>query len=438
MGRGISFSGTSGNATASGGTVALHITGLPNNFIVTKLKIVPSAGSGASKMEIFKRDTLSSTDRVYIDNAVSGNLYEPMDDSSGSPAEMPDSDVVIVYEDLDATGELHFKFTNNDSVDKTYAVTGVLEESWIFDSSHVATAQKAELLGDILYFGGRTSSHALLKRLGTGLLARLGDDSANAPFSADYFTASGSIIFMGAASSSDVSLRRSGNALLIRKGDDSGDGQLITGNIRSSTGVYQFIASNNSNPLLKSSGTNLLVRLGDDSGYAPLYSDYLLAVGGILALGGLTSSEVRLQRSGTSVNALLGDGSGYADFGAANIHANGNKYFFGDTTSSYPMLKRSSALLQIRLGDDSNYAAAEAAYFAAFNDLAIFFGAADSSHPALKRSSLKVQIRKGDDSGYGDIDARDYYTQGTPGATGSFTAGANTVTVTSGLVTAIV
>ena len=91
------------------------------------------------------------------------------------------------------------------------------------------------------------------------------------------------------------------------------------------------------------------------------------------------------------MRARLGDDSTYCDFEALDIHAKGDNYFFGAATSAYPMLKRSSTAVQIRLADDSDY---------------------------------------------GDIDAGQYRSGGSGGATGSFT-GINTVTVTGGIITNI-
>src|SRR5678816_1832444 len=140
MARGITISGTSGTATASGGTVAVHHTGLPNYFTITKVKVQPSAGSGPYKVEVFQKDTLGGADLMGKWNAVTGNVYEPMDFPTGSPAEGNAPAVIIVYEDADGTGELHIKITNNDTSDRTYSYTVVYEESWVFDSSRIGYA----------------------------------------------------------------------------------------------------------------------------------------------------------------------------------------------------------------------------------------------------------------------------------------------------------
>jgi hypothetical protein len=62
-----------------------------------------------------------------------------------------------------------------------------------------------------------------------------------------------------------------------------------------------------------------------------------------------------------------------------------------------------------------------------------------SAFPAIKRNGINVEIRLADDSGYGNIDAGRYFTNGVQGQSGSFlTADAKTVTVTNGIITAIV
>jgi hypothetical protein len=62
-----------------------------------------------------------------------------------------------------------------------------------------------------------------------------------------------------------------------------------------------------------------------------------------------------------------------------------------------------------------------------------------SAFPAIKRNGINVEIRLADDSGYGNIDAGRYFTNGVQGQSGSFlTTDGKTITVTNGLITAIV
>lgn len=197
MSRGLSTSFTTGTATASGGTVGHHKTGLPNTFNILGIKIVPSAGSGPSTIIVTQKDTLSTTDLVLEYKAASGNIYDPMDYTSGSPAEMPATDIIACYDDEDLTGEFHMKFTNNDSVDKTYTVTLYYEEVPIFDSSRVATFRKLELIDDILYFGGRTASQARINRSSTTFNLELGDGSGPAGLAAGPTAITGTLSVSG-------------------------------------------------------------------------------------------------------------------------------------------------------------------------------------------------------------------------------------------------
>jgi hypothetical protein len=62
-----------------------------------------------------------------------------------------------------------------------------------------------------------------------------------------------------------------------------------------------------------------------------------------------------------------------------------------------------------------------------------------SAFPAIKRNGINVEIRLADDSGYGNIDAGRFFTNGVQGQSGSFTTSdSKTVTVTNGIITAIV
>jgi hypothetical protein len=129
MPRGITVSGTSASVTASGGTLGVHITGVPNYLNIMKVKIQPSGGSGPYSLEIFSSDTLAAGSLLAKWQDATGNIYDPMNNSGGGPAEGLPSDFVVAYEDTDGTGELHLKFTNNDSVNRTYTYTIVYESA---------------------------------------------------------------------------------------------------------------------------------------------------------------------------------------------------------------------------------------------------------------------------------------------------------------------
>jgi hypothetical protein len=95
-----------------------------SQFNIMKIKVVPSAVSVGYKMEIFKKDTYLAADLLFatIDN-VNGNLYIPTDKSGNEVLE----GFVVPYEDLDVSGELHIRITNQDAVARTYQVTVTYE-----------------------------------------------------------------------------------------------------------------------------------------------------------------------------------------------------------------------------------------------------------------------------------------------------------------------
>jgi len=221
MGRGITVSFTTANVVASGGTLGHHKTGIPNNVNILKIKIVPSTGSGASTIEVFQKDTLSATDLVAKWKAVSGNVYDPMDYSSGTPVEMPATDFLFAYDDEDLTGEFHMKFTNNDSVDKTYTVDVTYEEALVFDSSHnVAFPANVSVAGTLAVTGhvtleGVTSTGAT----GTGKLVYDGSPTLVTPnigaATGVSLNVSGAVVAGAASSIADFLVIPSGNKAVI-------------------------------------------------------------------------------------------------------------------------------------------------------------------------------------------------------------------------------
>lgn len=296
MGRGLVFTGTTGNVTASGGTLAVNKTGLPNAFNLLKFKSVPSAGSGASTIEVMQKDTLLNADLVIKWKATSGNLYDPMDDSSGTPAEMPATDPIAFYDDEDLTGEFHMKFTNNDSVDKTYAYEGTYEEVPVFDSGRVMTIQKAELLGDVLYFGGRTNSEVRLTRSGTTITIEQGAGGATAALIATLAGCTGLPISTG------VSGLGANVAAFLATPSSANLAAAVTG--ETGTGALVFASS----PALTTPD------IGAATGASLAVSGNLQASGTFLILGNPASTGAMFRNSGTDEisvqnhnNTALGD-----------------------------------------------------------------------------------------------------------------------------------
>jgi hypothetical protein len=123
--------------------------------------------------------------------------------------------------------------------------TGALQSTTYFSSD------------GIILFAGSSASEVRLTRSTTTLRVRLGDDSADASISAlsgvfsgaaqstSYLTTD-SIIYLGGNGSSHVSLRRSGTTLLVRKGDDSAVAGLTCGAISCTalTGLSGINATN--------------------------------------------------------------------------------------------------------------------------------------------------------------------------------------------------
>lgn len=405
MARGITVSGTSGTATASGGTAAVHITGLPNYFDITKIKITPSGGSGPYKVEVFKKDTLGGADLMGKWPAAATNIYEPMDNSSGSPAEGNASAYIIVYEDADGTGELHLKFTNNDTSDRTYSYTVVYQETWVFDSSRIASAQKAELLGDVLYFGGRTSSQSQVKRNGTALVFRVGDDTAYANLECADVVAHGGDVFVGGITSGNVRLRASGSTTLaVRLGDDSAYTQLDVASLLAHGSIVYLGGNTASEVSLRRSGTALQVALGDNSALTQVTAASFLSGSGIYYLDGNSASEVSLRRSGTVLLVRLGDNSAYANLVAAEIQAQTTFYLNGNAATDVS-LRRSTTTLLIKLGDNSGDADVQARNGLLTGSSGLLFVGSTSNDVRInKNGNFTLRVQKGDGSGLGDIE----------------------------------
>lgn len=187
-----------------------------------------------------------------------------------------------------------------------------------------------------LRFGGVTNLFPMLKRSATGLIARLADDSGNAPFT--FSTITHTISFGGIYVGSQYT--GSGSTRL----DVSVDGILKLLN-DASTGFsrMQFGGSSASFPGLRRTGTALDVVLADASDYATInagvfclrqltklnpvsdgvlyWSDSVGTNFTRMGFGGSTASYPALGRSGTQLQCLLADGSGYASFIGAGLYS---------------------------------------------------------------------------------------------------------------------
>lgn len=116
-------------AGASSSASDTNQTGLPSLMNIHKVKVTPNTAGGTFDVKIFKADTLAAAKRLAFWDNVSGttNLYDPIDDSTGTPAEALEG-AAIPYDDDDDTGELHLQITNNDGSAHTYDVVVTYEE----------------------------------------------------------------------------------------------------------------------------------------------------------------------------------------------------------------------------------------------------------------------------------------------------------------------
>lgn len=117
----LSFTSSS---VSAGSSLTIDRTGLLDFMTIHSIAVVPDTTGGTFDVKIYKADTYADAKLLAFWDNVSGsaNLYDPIDDSSGSPAQALEG-LSLDYEDDDATQELHIKVTNNDTSAHTYAFT---------------------------------------------------------------------------------------------------------------------------------------------------------------------------------------------------------------------------------------------------------------------------------------------------------------------------
>lgn len=122
---------------AGGAALNTNRTGLPNYFNIVKVTVTADSAGGSFDVKIYKKDGFLDADLLafWDDPTV---VYDPMDDSSGTPAEAEEG-AGIPYEDEDATGELHIRLVNNDTSAHTYTVTILYEEVPLMSAAGAAT-----------------------------------------------------------------------------------------------------------------------------------------------------------------------------------------------------------------------------------------------------------------------------------------------------------
>lgn len=153
MARKLSQTFVTGSAAAGGSvTFDVGITGGPSIVNILKVKVLPSTiGDGnTTSVELFHKATRLTADRYYDAQSFPGNLYEPMDNSSGSPAETAYG-APIAADDEDGTGQWHGKISNAGLVSKTYTVTIEYEEIQQTATSGTVTFRSgANFAGNVL------------------------------------------------------------------------------------------------------------------------------------------------------------------------------------------------------------------------------------------------------------------------------------------------
>ena len=116
MARFFTHSFTSGSVTA-GSSLDTNRTGLPDRFNIVRLKVTPNTG-GAARVQIFQKDTFSTTDLAYNAGPFT-SLIDPIEDTTQLERNQYP---ICFYEDEDATGELHIRIFNDHTAAQTYAV----------------------------------------------------------------------------------------------------------------------------------------------------------------------------------------------------------------------------------------------------------------------------------------------------------------------------
>lgn len=160
------------------------------------------------------------------------------------------------------------------------------------------------------------------------------------------------------------------------------------------------------------------------------------------SLTGTVSFPFRIQRSG--VNSLSVQQTAAGAFMAINRDPSVFYDFMttGQILCGSNLVISGSGLFMGTNGIDwgnSNFALTTGTGILTITSQRIRLSGTTSAFPALKRNGTTVEIRLADDSAYGNIDALRYFTSGVQGVSGSFiSSDAKTITVTNGIVTAIV
>ncbi len=144
------ITGTTG-IVAAGATLNIDTTGLPSLLNIDKIKVTQDVAGGNFDYSVYKSDTFAAAKLLAYWPAVTPSLYDPMDDSSGSPAEALEG-APIPYEDDDATGEIHHQIINHDGIGHVYSWSIEYEEVPIMSAAGAPTF-RGYTAGSVLYAG---------------------------------------------------------------------------------------------------------------------------------------------------------------------------------------------------------------------------------------------------------------------------------------------
>lgn len=241
---------------------------------------------------------------------------------------------------------------------------------------------------DRLVFGAATALFPALKRSGTALQLRLGDDSGFGPFDAGTFRVNGStsgvITIQGAAAA--------GTWTLTLPIDDGTPGQFLQ---TDGNGVTSWQTAGS----VSGTGTTNTLPKFTDGASGVLGDSQLTDDGSIVTIN-----------SGVTGHTTLIQGAD-ADDDVVSIRAGGDPAVLIQTNNK--PIEIDVSLLR--------------------------FNGATASFPALKRAATALQVRLADDSDFASITASAYSVGATAGVDGTFTTvDLKTVTVTKGIITSIV
>lgn len=311
----------------------------------------------------------------------------------------------------------------------------------------------------LLQLGGTTTSFPAIKRNGTGIDFRLGDDSTYTAITASNVSATSDLIAGSGGSGGSV---KWGSRSLIQSPTDGNI--TVFNNTGTSFGLLQLGGTTSSFPALKRSGAEMLIRLADDSGYATLRAGVIALsnLGGFTPIADGTFGYVN--NAGTNGFTITGPSSttapvfqlgsadaaspiaqtiavqsvvtGTTNTAGANLQirgsagtgtGNGGSIIFqvapagstGTTQNSWSnalvidSTKLATFAGSIAAGASSSffwtgrsglYTLADGNIVLSNNAASSFgllqFGGTTSSFPALKRSNAELQARLADDSGY--------------------------------------